>query len=143
MPVGIGLANFSDLVILLDAAVSIDPEAPVHPGGTVPVTLRWQALRALDADYTLFVHLVGPDGRLHGQVDMWPVQGSYPTSRWSPGEEVVDPYEAPLDPGAPPGDYRVEVGMYLLATMQRLQVVDAYGRPIGDSFVVGQFTVAD
>ena len=143
VPVQKGLANFADLVLLLDAAVSTNGQASVRPGGTVPVALRWQALRAMDEDYTVFVHLVGPDGQLHGQVDMWPVQGSHPTSRWTPGEEVVDPYEVRLASDAPPGQYRVEVGWYLLATMQRLQIVDANGRPTGDSFVVGQFSVAD
>ena len=136
-----GLANFSGQVLLLDAVVSTNGQASLRPGGVVPVDLRWQALRAMDEDYTVFVHLVGPDGRLHGQVDMWPVQGSHPTSRWAVGEEISDPYQVPLDPDAPSGQYRVEVGWYLLATMQRLPVVDTDGRPIGDSFVAGPFVV--
>jgi len=142
-PVQKGLANFADQVFLLDAAVSTNGQASVRPGGMVPVALRWQALRAMDEDYTVFVHLVGPDGQLHGQVDMWPVQGSHPTSLWTPGEKVIDPYEVRLDPDAPPGQYQIEVGWYLLATMQRLQIVDANGRPTGDSFVVGEFSIAD
>jgi hypothetical protein len=80
---------------------------------------------------------------LHGQVDAWPVQGTFPTSRWVPGEELDDPYEVQLDPDAPAGHYRVEVGWYLLATMQRLQVVDVGGQPVGDAFVVGEFDVGD
>ena len=135
-----GLANFSDLVLLLDAQVG---RASARPGGTILVALRWRAMRALDQDYTVFVHLVGPDGRLHGQVDAWPVQGTRPTSQWTPGEEVSDPYEVRLDPDALPGPYRVEVGWYLLATMQRLPVVDASGRPTGDSFIAGGFSVTD
>ncbi len=140
LPAQEGLARFADLFLLLDAEVG---EAAAQPGGVVPVALRWRALRAMDEDYTAFVHLVGPDGRLRGQVDAWPVQGSYPTSRWSPGEEVSDPYEVRLDSDAPPGLYRVEVGWYLLATMQRLQVVDAEGHPSADSFVVGEFSVGE
>ncbi len=135
-----GLANFADLVLLLDAEVA---KNSARPGEGVPVNLRWRALRALDEDYTVFVHLVGPDGRLHGQVDMWPVQGSYPTSQWTVGEELADPYEVRLDSDAPAGHYRVEVGWYLLATMQRLHIVEAGGRPTGDSFVAGEFEVGD
>ena len=138
-----GLANFAGLVLLLDADISTHGRASVRPGETVSVALRWRALRVMDEDYTVFVHLVGPDGRLHGQVDMWPVQGSYPTSRWTPGEELGDPYEVRLDSDAPPGHYRVEVGWYLLATMQRLQIADADGHPIGDSFAVGELSVGD
>jgi hypothetical protein len=97
----------------------------------------------MDEDYTVFVHLVGPDGRLHGQADSWPVQGSYPTSQWSPGKEVTDRYEVRLDPGAPAGHYRIEVGWYLLGTMERLQVLDEGGRSVADSFVIGTIDVRE
>ena len=139
-PVQVGLANFAGLMLLLDAEIGL---SAAQPGEVIPVTLRWRPLRTVGEDYTAFVHLVGPDGRLHGQVDGWPMQGSYPTSRWSPDEEVNDPYQVRLAPDAPPGRYRVEVGWYLLETMQRLQIVDADGRPTGDSFVVGEFHVGD
>ena len=140
VPAQEGLANFAAQVLLLDAEVG---STNTRPGETVPVALQWRALRAMDKDYTVFVHLVGPDGRLHGQVDMWPVQGSYPTTRWTPGEELTDLYEVRLAPDAPPGHYQVEVGWYLLATMRRLQVVDADGQPIGDALVVGEFDASD
>ena len=135
-----GWVNFADVILLLDAQVGRDG---AQPGETVPVALQWRALRAMDEDYTVFVHLVGPDGRLHGQVDTWPVQGSYPTSQWTSGEEVTDSYDVRLAPDAPPGHYRVEVGWYLVATMHRLPIVNVDGQPIGDSLVVGKFDVGD
>jgi hypothetical protein len=135
-----GLANFADLVRLVDAQVG---QSAALPGEVIPVALQWRALRAMDEDYTVFVQLIGPDGRPHGQVDMWPVQGTHPTSQWTPGEELKDPYEVRLDPDAPAGNYRVEVGWYLLATMQRLQILGAAGHTIGDSFVVGEFSVGE
>lgn len=95
----------------------------------------------MSEDYTLSVQLIGPDGRLHGQVDMWPVAGTLPTTRWKPGEAVQEIREVRLDPDAPPGDYRVEVAWYLLKTMQRLPLLDESGRPTGDSFTVGRFVV--
>ena len=133
-----GLVNFGDRVLVLAAKVG---RREARPGDVIPVALRWRALRSLNVDYTVFVHLVGPDGRLHGQVDSWPVQGSHPTSQWSVEGEVVDPYEVRLDGDAPPGDYRVEVGLYELETMERLPVLNAEGRAVGDSFVVGTFRV--
>jgi hypothetical protein len=135
-----GLANFGERVLLLDAEAA---ESRAQPGDVIPVTLRWRGLRTMAEDYTVFVHLVGPDGRLHGQADSWPVQGTYPTSQWAPGTEVTDPYEVRLDGDAPAGPYRVEVGWYHLETMQRLQIVDAEGEPIGDSFVIGEFDVEE
>jgi hypothetical protein len=68
---------------------------------------------------------------------------THPTSQWRPGQELNDPYEIRLDPDAPAGDYRVEVGWYLLATMQRLQILDAAGHTIGDSFVAGELSVGE
>ncbi len=128
------LANFGDRVALLDARIG---KSTAAPGEVIPVDLRWRGLRSMGEDYTVFVHLVGPDGALHGQADSWPVQGSYPTSEWSPGEEVIDPHEVRLDADAPAGRYRVEVGWYLLETMQRLQVVGEGDAPVADSFVIG------
>jgi hypothetical protein len=135
-----GLANFGDRVLLLDADA---PQSAAMPGDVIRVTLQWRGLRTMAEDYTVFVHLVGPDGRLHGQADSWPVQGTYPTSQWAPGREVTDPYEVQLAPDAPPGRYRVEVGWYQLETMQRLQIVGETGEPAGDLHVVGAFVVPE
>jgi hypothetical protein len=140
VPAQEGLADFADLMLLLEARVGRDS---ARPGEVIPVTLRWRSLRVMDEDYTVFVQLVGPDGQLHGQVDTWPVQGSRPTSGWMPGEELSDAYEVRLDGDAPPGDYQVVVGWYLLATMQRLSTLDASGHPSGDAYVVGGFSIAD
>jgi len=41
---------------------------------------------------------------------------------------------------APPGDYQVEVGWYLLATLRRLPIVDAEGRR-GRRVIIGVVTV--
>jgi hypothetical protein len=133
-----GVASFGERIVLLGAELG---KQAATPGELIPVRLRWRGLRSMDEDYTVFVHLVGPDGRLHGQVDSWPVQGSYPTSRWPPGREVADPHEVRLDPDAPAGNYRVEVGWYLLETMQRLQVLDEAGEAVADSYVVGRLDV--
>ncbi|MCJ7739642.1 MAG: DUF2723 domain-containing protein [Anaerolineae bacterium] len=133
-----GLARFEDLFLLQSATIGVDP---VTPGGIVPVSLDWRALRTVTDDFTAFVHLIGPDGRLHGQVDAWPVQGTFPTSEWNVAIDVLDSYEVRLDGDAPSGIYRIAVGWYLLATMQRLEVVGVDGDVIGDSFTVGEFDV--
>jgi hypothetical protein len=137
-PAGETQANFDDRLLLLDAAADTER---IGRGETVQVALRWRAQRALDEDYTVLVQLLGPDGRLHGQVDSWPVQGTYPTSQWVPGQEVADHYEVRLAADAPPGRYTIHVGWYLLASMQRLVVLDSSGQPVGDTFVIGEFQV--
>ena len=135
-----GLANFDRQVLLVDAA--LDAANPA-PGATLPLTLRWRALRTLTENYTVFAQIVGPEGKLYGQVDSWPLYGTRPTGGWRNGEEIDDPYSLTLAPDAPPGEYQVIVGWYLLGTMERLVVLDSGGQAVGDYYVVGRFTVGE
>jgi hypothetical protein len=132
--------NFDNQVLLLDANIG---QTQVRPNETVPVNLKWQGLRQWNADYTVFVHLIGPDGKLHGQVDQWPLDGTLSTRDWSPGRVIDDPYHVTVASDAPPGTYQVEVGWYLLATLRRLPVVDAEGRPVDDRVIVGTVSVGE
>ncbi len=73
-------------------------------------------------DYTVFTHLVAADGRIVAQQDNQPGEGRYPTSIWDTGEIVVDRYHLSIAPDAPDGEHHLEVGMYLLSTLERLKV---------------------
>lgn len=121
--------NF-DHQLLLNSASLETPRAA--PGDLVQVTLEWQGLRRMTEDYTVFVHLLGPDGRVHGQVDAWPVSGTQATSRWEPGQAIRDAYAVPVPADAPPGTYAVEIGLYLLASGERLPVLNEAGEIIQD-----------
>ncbi len=103
------------------ALVSAAPEGAPGPGGRVTLRVRWQALRPLTRDYTVFVHAIGPDGERYGQLDTMPQGNSAPTSGWQPGQVVQDAYELTLAPDAPiGGDYHYLLGFYLLQTGERL-----------------------
>ena len=130
--------NFENQVLLLEA--KIDRET-VKPGEPVKVDVTWRGLKSWPDNYTAFVHLLGPDGKVHGQVDQWPVQGTLPTSSWTAGQVVDDPYIITLPPDAPGGKYQVEVGWYLLSTLRRLNVLDGVGRPSDDHVIIGEFSV--
>jgi 4-amino-4-deoxy-L-arabinose transferase-like glycosyltransferase len=93
-----------------------------HPGDTLPLALFWQAGQALTIDYTVFVHLRDAQGTTVAQRDSWPLDGAYPTSRWRPGEAVIDPQPVRLPEDLPPGDYTLWAGMYRLETLERLPV---------------------
>ena len=101
--------------------------------GTYALELIWQAEAQPAADYTVFVHVLNPDGTCCvWQSDAMPRGGTYPTSRWRPGEVVVDTYEIALPEGLETGDYEIEVGLYVAETGQRLGVtVD--GEATGDA----------
>jgi hypothetical protein len=133
-----GVVNFDNQLVLRHAVI----ETPaVERGGSVNVTLEWQALQTIAEDYTVFVHLVGPDGLLHGQVDFYPVKGTLATSHWTPGKVIRDPYTVMVPADAPPGEYTVHVGMYLLATLERLPLLNADGAPVDDKVVLTGLTV--
>jgi hypothetical protein len=59
------------------------------------------------------------------------------------GEVVVDPIPARLAPDAPPGTYRVLVGVYLAPDGPRLPLRDAAGGTRGDALELTQIEVGE
>ncbi|MBN1134934.1 MAG: SGNH/GDSL hydrolase family protein, partial [Anaerolineae bacterium] len=110
-------------------------------GDVVPLTLFWQAPQALPADYTIFLHLVGPDGQIVAQTDSAPAGGSRPASGWQPGETVVDRHGLLLPATVAPGEYQLRLGLYLSSTGERLPVVGPAGKQLGDSMLLSRITV--
>jgi len=106
------------------------------PGEALALTLYWQADGPTDLDYTVFVHLIGPDGRPHGQVDRFPAGGAAPTTSWAPGQVIVDEIGLPVAADAPAGTYHIAVGMYDGASGGRLPVTDGSGQPLPDDQAV-------
>jgi hypothetical protein len=100
------LATFGDRIALVD--YRLEPRAP----GALDLSLDWQALRAGAEDYTVFAHLLGPDGRLVAQRDQPPLNGLRPSSGWARGEVISDRYRISLPAELPPGVYQIEVGLY-------------------------------
>jgi hypothetical protein len=103
------------------------------------VRLHWQAtdpIDPIDGDYTVFVQLLDEGNQLVTSRDSQPLAGQYPTSRWQPGEVVVDEFSLTLPEDLSPGRYRLVTGMYDLATGQRLPATDAAGQPLPDDMVV-------
>ncbi len=93
------------------------------PGAPLPITFVWSAHSQMDIDWTLFVQLVGPEGEAWGQLDRQPAKGTWPTSRWTVGDIVIDRYAPVLDADAE-GEVRVRIGWYDLDTGERLPVGD-------------------
>ncbi len=116
-------ARLGDLARLVGYDL-VQPEAGVPPGGSVSLTLYWQALGSADRPYTVFVHLLDRAGAIRGYGDSEPGAGSLPTTGWLPGEYLADTHQVILDSGAPPGEYRVAVGMWDPASGERLSTPD-------------------
>jgi hypothetical protein len=88
-------------------------QTAVHPAEVLPVTVYWQALEPMATDYSVFVHLLGRNQTVVGQVNTYPGLGAWPTTFLKPGDVVADTYRVPVDPGADsPSLLRVYVGLY-------------------------------
>jgi hypothetical protein len=111
------------------------PNRQVCPGQSLSLALHWEAAAAPPGDYTVFTQLIGPDGLVWGQQDNQPQQGRYPTTAWAVGDRVVDRYAIPVRQDAPPGVYHLVVGMYNLATRERLPAVDERGQRLPDDAI--------
>jgi len=114
-----------------------------EPGGTLRLILYWQAQAEMEQDYTVFVHLLDAEGHLVAQHDGQPGEGGLPTSSWVGGEVIADEHPLGLDLKLPPGGYRLEVGLYLWPTMERLPVLDGAGQVQGDKAVLGKVRIKD
>jgi hypothetical protein len=112
-----------------------------RPGSEVRLTLFWQVLKAMDKDYTVFIHLADAQGHIWGQKDNPPVDGFYPTTAWEAGEIVRDQYDLGISPDTPPGQHQIEVGMYLAETGERLPILAENGSVQGDKILLTRVEV--
>ncbi|MCP4422698.1 MAG: hypothetical protein GY805_39315 [Chloroflexi bacterium] len=131
IPIG---THFGEGIVLSHAIV---PET-VSLQEPLQFTLFWQSETAVTADYTVFVHLLTPDGEFVLGQDGQPLGGQYPTSFWEVGEVVADGRSWFVD--VPPGEYQLQVGLYLLATGERLSVSGSNSN-LGDQVLLQTVTV--
>jgi 4-amino-4-deoxy-L-arabinose transferase-like glycosyltransferase len=116
-------------------------ESGLRPGDNIHLTLFWECLEEMEQSYTVFTHLIDREGHIWGQKDNPPVDGLYPTTRWKPGEIIRDQYDLIISPETPLGRYRIEVGMYLAETEERLQMLSNNGSVRDDKVMLGTFEV--
>ncbi|NJN53631.1 MAG: hypothetical protein HC804_02055 [Anaerolineae bacterium] len=112
-------ATFGNEITLLGYSLNATNEP-----GTYTLTLIWQAEQLPATDYTMFVHLLQPDGSCTPcvwQQDSMPQQGQYPTTRWQIGEVVIDSYQIVIPAETPPGIFPLEIGIYIAENGRRLQ----------------------
>lgn len=128
-----GEARLGEAIRFLGHDLSSDQ---VMAGGTVQLTLYWQALQEMEISYTVFTHLLDTEDRMWGQMDSIPGRGEAPTTSWLEGEVITDQHEIVVDPEAPPGEYVVEVGMYDASTGQRLPIYSGGQRVEGDRLLL-------
>jgi hypothetical protein len=120
---------------LAEVGAPLDGRA-VHPGDFLRLTLHWTAIGSSEGDYSVFVHLLGPDGTLVAQQDNPPLGGTHPTFMWEAGERVDDPYELTVPLDAFPGPYTLTAGMYDWRTGERLTALADCASPLQENRIV-------
>jgi hypothetical protein len=105
-------AAFGDVILLEGYTLT-------HDIDSIQLSLVWRSLVATPYDYTVFVHAVNAAGDIIAQQDRMPVNNTYPTHLWFPGEYVLDTYrfEALAIDGL-----MFRVGLYNHLDGQRLQI---------------------
>lgn len=108
--------------------VTLAGEVVCQRAGQLHLRLIWVAEGVPNADYSVFVHLLGPEGDSPlAQADSSaPVFGWYPTSRWADREQVSDEYRIGLVEGAA----RLRFGLYRQPTPGQFENFTADTRQI-------------
>ncbi len=105
------------------------------PGEVLNLTLFWRAEAPADNYWSVFAHLISPDGTLLAQDDKVPYDGVYPPNRWWPGQIVDDDFSIQIPQDAVAGEYHVQIGMYDWQTGERLNLFSPSGEPLPNNQV--------
>jgi len=84
----------------------------VRAGGTVGLTVEWEAVGPIPLDWRQVTFLRDASGQIVDQTERSLSGGSGGTSTWAPGRWVFRSSGLPIPPKTPPGEYTVGVGLY-------------------------------
>ncbi|HXV44035.1 MAG TPA: hypothetical protein VEC96_13290, partial [Anaerolineae bacterium] len=108
----------------------------VRPAESLNLTFYWQILEPTELNYSVFVHLLGRQRQVVGQIDTYPGGGHWPTTLLSPGDILADTYEVPIPPEAEfnqaPTRLLIAAGIYDLTEPDRpgKPSLNAAGEPV-------------
>jgi len=124
-----GQAAFLGYALLPDA---------VAPGGEIVLTTAWQAIaRAEEAPLSVFAHLVGPAGAVSVGDGL-----GFPAIQWSPGDVFIQRSRLTVPAEAVSGRCWVQVGLYSLASGERLPVLEGEG-PVADRLLLAPVWIGE
>ena len=111
-------------------------DTQVRPGQTLTVTVYWRPLANTDVPYTIFLHLYNAATNASlAQTDRYPGQGQYPTTLWIHGRDFADTFTLTVRSNTSPASASLILGLYDLATNQRLPVSGPDAGPSGADWV--------
>jgi 4-amino-4-deoxy-L-arabinose transferase-like glycosyltransferase len=130
-------ARFGEHIRLRGYALVGDSFAP---GDILPATLFWETQAPIPEPYKVTVQLLDNAAQLVAQHDTEPGDGLTPTTIWEPGQVLADRHGIPLPTDLAPGRYALVVGLYHIATGERLSVTLS-GESHGDHLILKQVEV--
>ena len=94
----------------------------LEPGDTLELVLHWELLQKPSRQYTIFAHVLDPNGQVVAGFDA----NEYPTSFWREegGERLLSYMPLPLPRDLAAGTYQLEIGVYNQPSGERLPVLD-------------------
>ena len=118
-------AQFELGIVLL----GYDLQAPaIQAGGTMTITLYWQAKQSVTAAYKVSVQMLEAGTRIIAQDDSIPAYWTRPTTSWLPREIITDEHVLSIPAGTVPGTYTLITALYQESTSQRLRLVGGGAR---------------
>jgi len=96
------------------------PDAPIHPGDILHLTLFWQIDRRPHEGMALVLQLKDEKGTVRLERRAEPTEGQYPTQQWGIDEIIRDQHNLPLPPALPAGRYRIYLSVQRLPSGQRI-----------------------
>lgn len=103
-----------------------DQESAAQAGGTLTVTLYWEAYASIEESLIAFVHLWQPgESAAYAQHDSEPRNGWFPTTIWQAGDMISDTHTLRIPPELSPGEYLLWAGLYRASDGTRIAVQEA------------------
>ena len=124
--------RFGEIVEL----ISVTPiEESARAGEVLPIRTCWRTLATAPLDYSILVHLIGPENHVVAGRHTYPGLGRFPTSAWLPDYTFCDTIRVDI-----PKDlaqtllYKVEIGWLNHETGERLATTARDGSPLSHAF---------
>jgi hypothetical protein len=123
-------------------------EGPYCPGDTLTLAMTWQQMDTPTHQYQMFVQLLTSDeqGRV-AAYDGPPEDDDddNATNTWvDVGEfRLGERFDLPIEANAAPGSYKLAVGLYDVASTERVPVLDASGAQVGSYAILQPVEVSD
>jgi hypothetical protein len=111
-----------------------EPDASVHPGDILHLTLFWKATAPAEEDLAVLLRLQDATGKVWLERRAQPTEGLYPAIQWSVNEIIRDQHNLFLPADLPAGrSYRISLSVHSLSS----------GAQIGSAITLAPLAISD